>query len=91
MGLDELTNDVGMVSSRRDIDNYTLPKSEWKWLIMHDPFYADMWCDGDNPEEIRMWVELIDDLIENGHKRGDPTDDQVEELRNYRQKLIGKL
>lgn len=91
MGLNDIAHGIGEVTSRRDIENFTASESQWKWLLAHDPYWASTFVDYSEPEEIKMFVELFDDILLNGPEEGDLSESQRDEIEQIRKELVDEL
>lgn len=87
-GLRDLDTGIGSVSSPCDVKGRTLSEREWKWIALHQPHLITYVADREDPNDVRMWVELFDDILENGVTGAKVSDEEREAIKNQRVDLI---
>lgn len=91
MGLNELIGDNTPITSRRKVENHTMSKHKWKWVICHDPSLLSYITQHSEGEELKMWINLIDDILDNGVKGVKVGVEQKEDLENEKERLMEKI
>lgn len=92
MGLDNFkVDEVGEVSSIRKIENYSISKDEWKFILLHSPATASYLGHGGDKEEIRMWIEILDEILLEGVDGVKVSEDEKEKVEYEREKLAEEL
>lgn len=91
MGLDELIGDNSPITSRRKVSNHKMKKHDWKWIVLHHPHELTYICDLNDPPEIKMWITLIDEILEDGVAGVSVGEREEEELKNVREELMDRL
>lgn len=88
MGLKDLYDEpeypVGSVSSRMKPKNISMPEEWWRSMAIHNPWMFDWYARDMNREQVKLFVELLDDVIEDrmeGEKIADQQKEQAEEVR----------
>jgi len=91
MGLDELVGDSTPVTSRRKVENHKMSKHNWKWMVLHHPEEVTYICDTNDNNEIKMWINLIGDIINNGVAGVSVSETEKRDLKHHREELMEKL
>lgn len=93
MGLDNLVNDAkaqkGNVSTDAEPEDIGLNGHDWGYLLAHEPWLAEhlAYSDENGPSEIRVILDIMDDLVENGHPAFKMTSEQREDVGYYREEV----
>ena len=88
MGLDELVGDNTPIKSRRKVSNHKMSKHNWKWMVLHHPEELTYICKRNDAEEAKMWINVIDDILENGVVGVTVSETEKENLQHAREELM---
>lgn len=92
MGLEEFTTDnehgVGEITTRKKIENVSLPKDAWLHLLYHNPVYASYFAGQLGDSETKAMVQIMDQLIEEGSKGTKRYEERRNEIKGYRDEVV---
>jgi hypothetical protein len=91
MGLNNVAWEVGEVTSNRNIENHTVGVEEWKQILAHNPHLALSIIDTSNDEDVKMIIEVYDEILQDGIMHGNVSESMKAEVKHYRQRLIDDL
>lgn len=96
MGLEEALGEI--VSSVDSVDEPEIDpedvgtsREDWKFAIAHCPEFAARVAYNGGEEEAKMMVDLIDDVLKNGHSEFRVNSKMEEHMETARESIVEKL
>lgn len=96
MGLDSLLNKEGYVHSDKDTEDLNFSRHSWKALLQYHPQAAYILLtretrESSGKEESKLFIELIDEIIEEDGAEGTISDNEIGNLKHARKELVDRI
>lgn len=88
MGLGDVVYDIGNVSTSKEVGDLSFDEDTLKRLLYYQPQWLPSFCYNMDEDDCMKLVELADDVIQNGPPHEKASEQNIEELKMYREEAV---
>lgn len=91
MGLTDFDGIDSTITSRKDIENQTFSKKDWKYILAHEPWVAETFVDRDDENDLKMFIELFNEILEDGIDGVSLSEDEIKYMEDTKDSMVEML